>query len=543
MHRRGETIDGRYRLEGLLGRGGMGEVWSAEDVKLGRLVAIKFLRLPSPGAAGATTVQDAIVRFENEARLLARVGHDNVVTVHDWGRGRGDSGGDFYMTMELLEGRTLDQLLADGPPAGQLPPLADVVEWAARICDVLVAAHAKGVIHRDIKPSNVLVTRGGAVKVLDFGIAKLVESSGPQLTGTVIGTPPYMAPEQFTGHASAASDLFALGCLLYALVTGAPPARSGVAPVAVRPKNVRTDLPSALDDLIHRLLRQDPAARPANAAEVRRTLTRVASTLAARPEPARPQPRPRAQSGLGAAPVPPLLGQGPGPARQVAPRPAGAARPEPGLAAFRDLGLPAPPVRGREAPGDLLRNTVEVSGSCLVAFLGTFLLVFTATGLSLTASFLWGVGGAVAAVAAEAVSRLVLTHPPAQASEDEAAVLILTGGMAWLLVLGGCIWLMAAQTGLPWWGDTLAGCGLALGVLGMGLTTYFGAVDELWGGDDRPGPEAVLFNGVLLGATAFGVLFVAADMAWWTALLAAAGIWIAGAVATAFCYFCADEVA
>ncbi|MFI5548386.1 protein kinase [Streptomyces sp. NPDC051815] len=278
----GELIENRYALEELLGRGGFGEVWRAEDGRVGRRVAVKI---------GYPQTPEESRRFEREAGLAGSLAHPNVATVHDFGRIERDGRDAVFLVMELLRGRSLAQVLADG-----VPPLADALEWAGRIADALGAAHAAGIVHRDVKPANVMITETGAVKVLDFGIAKAGSASGSgggtDLTGTgmVIGSFPYMAPERWTGGAGGVpvdgrADLYALGCVLMELLTGSRPfaARemhellaqhlTAAPPV---PSSLRTGLPAVLDSLVRELLAKDPRERPANAAEVSRRLAEAA---------------------------------------------------------------------------------------------------------------------------------------------------------------------------------------------------------------------------------------------------------------------------
>src|SRR5690606_30567652 len=202
----GRLLNGRYRLHSLIGRGGMAEVWRGEDLRLERRVAVKLL--------GESTDPDRLARFRREARTVARLSHPNIVTGHDLGV----DGGVTYLVMELIEGTSLATRLAKGPLT-----VGDAVAIAGQVCDALAAAHAAGIVHRDIKPGNILLTPAGTVKVCDFGIARLLHASPTQLTttGTVIGTSEYMAPEQASGApVDGRTDLYALGCVLYAMLTG-----------------------------------------------------------------------------------------------------------------------------------------------------------------------------------------------------------------------------------------------------------------------------------------------------------------------------------
>ena len=273
----GRLIGGRYRLESVLGRGGMAEVWRAVDERLGRPVAVKVLDREAADSV-------AMRRFEREAQAIARLTHPNVVAVYDVGVELDTA----YLVMELVDGGPLSGLLATGPMA-----VDDAVRMAAQVCDALQAAHDAGVVHRDIKPDNILVTPAGVVKVLDFGIARVVQAAGPRLTGAAVamGTGAFMAPEQAAGGpVDARTDLYALGCVLYAMLTGGPPFHSDdplgllwlqINQPAVPVATVRPDVPAALDALVGQLLAKSPADRPGTAAEVRQRLDEISGTGAA----------------------------------------------------------------------------------------------------------------------------------------------------------------------------------------------------------------------------------------------------------------------
>ncbi len=208
---------GRYRLVRLLGSGGMGEVYFAEDTQLGRPVALKVL----PADVAATRAQAA--RLAREARAASAISHPNVAHVYEIG----EEGGRPFIAMEYVEGQPLDRW-RDTPPA-----VEQVLAVAVQLADALAEAHARGVVHRDLKPANVLVDKSGRVKVLDFGIAKLqpAEPPGPDeetqlrtATGSVMGTVAYMSPEQLEGRTvDARSDLWSLGVVLYELASGRHP--------------------------------------------------------------------------------------------------------------------------------------------------------------------------------------------------------------------------------------------------------------------------------------------------------------------------------
>ena len=211
---------GQYQILGPLGAGGMGEVYVARDPSLGRKVAIKLLPVRLSGD------RETLVRFTREARAASALNHPNIVTIYEVGMDK--SSGSPYIVMEYIEGRDLRSLLAEGPLSNRR-----TLDIAAQIADGLAAAHEQGIIHRDLKPENVMVTKDGYVKVLDFGLAKVVGTSEEEEDtarldmpgtnpGTILGTIGYMSPEQATGKPlDFRSDQFALGAILYELSTGA----------------------------------------------------------------------------------------------------------------------------------------------------------------------------------------------------------------------------------------------------------------------------------------------------------------------------------
>ena len=282
MH--GQLISGRYRLEAVLGRGGMATVWRGVDERLGRSVAVKLLDR-------ADTADPVMVeRFDREARTAGGLTHPNIVAVYDVGTDDGVP----YLVMELIDGTSVAALLASGPL-----PIGQAVDIARQTCDALAVAHAQGVVHRDIKPANILFTTRGSVKVCDFGIARLTHQQQNDLTAPhmAIGTSAYMAPEQVNGAAvDARTDLYALGCVMYAMLTGHPPF-TGDNPLtvlwqhqhqpALAVASLRPDTPADLDALIARLLAKNPSERPASATEVRDRLTVHAETETATAQPTR----------------------------------------------------------------------------------------------------------------------------------------------------------------------------------------------------------------------------------------------------------------
>jgi hypothetical protein len=257
---------GPYRVLQVLGCGGMGVVFAAEDPQLRRPVALKVLR-PALAAGGA-----ARERFLREARAAAGIDHDHVITVYQVGEDRGVP----FLAMPLLQGESL----ADRLRREQRLPVPEVLRIGGELAEGLAAAHAKGLVHRDIKPSNVWLAGGhGRVKLLDFGLARAAAGEAHLTrTGVVVGTAAYMAPEQARGgEVDARSDLFSLGCVLYQMATGAVPFRgsdtlSTLTSLAVDrprpPHEVNPAVPPALSDLVMHLLVRSPCDRPPSAATV-----------------------------------------------------------------------------------------------------------------------------------------------------------------------------------------------------------------------------------------------------------------------------------
>ncbi|GIF71928.1 serine/threonine-protein kinase [Asanoa siamensis] len=256
----GRRLADRYELEEVLARGGMGVVWRGRDLRLDRAVAVKLVS--GPAAADPTMVE----RFAREARAAALLNHPNIVGIHDFGT----DGDDSYLVMELVEGRSLAAVLADGPL-----PVADAVEVTAQACAGLAAAHDAGIVHRDVKPANLIRTPAGVVKVCDFGVAHLAHAERLTSSAIAMGSTSYMAPEQVNGEpVDARTDLYGLGCTLYALLAGAPPF-VGATPLAVVHQHVTTpppdllrarpDVPPALATLVADLLAKRPEDRPGSA--------------------------------------------------------------------------------------------------------------------------------------------------------------------------------------------------------------------------------------------------------------------------------------
>jgi eukaryotic-like serine/threonine-protein kinase len=273
-------LEGRYRLVRMIGSGGMGTVWEAEDENLGRPVAVKVL------SESLTGGERAVRRFEREARAAARLSGPHVAAVYDFGRSEGSP----YIVMELVRGETLaDRLAREGP----LPP-RDAARIATQVAEALEEAHAAGVVHRDVKPDNVMLTSTSDVKVMDFGIAAAAWAERITTSDLFLGTPSYVAPEQAKGEKTTpASDVYALGAVLYEMVAGRPPF-VGESPVAVAVAHVREDppplaqlagdVPPNIAAAAMTALAKNPAERPASAAAfasmLREPPTRPASTPA-----------------------------------------------------------------------------------------------------------------------------------------------------------------------------------------------------------------------------------------------------------------------
>ncbi|UGQ15229.1 protein kinase [Yinghuangia sp. ASG 101] len=268
---------GRYRTLRRIGGGGMAVVHEAHDRALDRVVAVKRLR---PDLA-----EDAVARsrFAREAQHAAALDHPAIVRVYDTGEDDGPTGPIPWIVMELVRGHTLRALLRHhGGPL----PWRRALRIVAPVLDALDYSHARGIVHRDIKPVNVMVAEDGAVKVMDFGIARVVHDGSAPLTavGHIMGTPQYFSPEQALGHpASPRSDVYSVGCLLYELLVGTVPF-DGDSAITVASKHVRDeplppsayrDVPGAVDDLVLHALRKDPQLRFAGAAEMRSAVGRI----------------------------------------------------------------------------------------------------------------------------------------------------------------------------------------------------------------------------------------------------------------------------
>ena len=272
-------LGGRYELDGVVGRGGMAEVYRARDLRLDRVVAVKTLR---EDLARDQTFQ---ARFRREAQSAASLNHPSIVAVYDTGEDNTGMSHVPFIVMEFVDGRTIRDLLRDDRRL--LPERAlEITDGVLRALDY---SHRAGIVHRDIKPGNVMLNRQGEIKVMDFGIARAVADTQATMTQTaqVIGTAQYLSPEQARGErVDARSDLYSVGCLLYELLTGRPPF-TGDSPVAIAYQHVREnpvppsridpDLPPWADGIVLRAMEKDPNDRYQSAADMRSDIQRALS--------------------------------------------------------------------------------------------------------------------------------------------------------------------------------------------------------------------------------------------------------------------------
>ncbi|WP_433660750.1 Stk1 family PASTA domain-containing Ser/Thr kinase [Nocardia sp. CA-128927] len=272
-----KNLSSRYELGEIIGFGGMSEVHKARDLRLSRDVAIKVLR------ADLARDPTFYLRFKREAQNAAALNHPAIVAVYDTGEAKVDDGPLPYIVMEYVEGDTLRDIVRG---QGPLPPRR-AMEVVADVCAALDFSHKAGIVHRDMKPANIMINRAGAVKVMDFGIARAIADAANPMTQTaaVIGTAQYLSPEQARGETvDARSDVYSVGCVLFEILTGEPPF-TGDSPVAVAYQHVREDprlpshvhpgVPRELDSVILKAMSKNPANRYQSAAEMRADLIRV----------------------------------------------------------------------------------------------------------------------------------------------------------------------------------------------------------------------------------------------------------------------------
>ncbi len=276
----------RYELEGKLGEGAMGVVYRARDRNLGRVVALKMLS-PEMG-----TEDELRLRFQREAEAVGRLNHPNIVSVYDMGEHEGR----LYMAMELLEGEDLRSLVEKQAPLATAERVRILCEIAAGVA----YAHSRGVVHRDLKPANILLTSTGHVKILDFGLARLATMETITRQGVILGTPDYMSPEQAMGKpVDTRTDVFSSGAVFYEFLTLQKPFKGKTLHsvlyqiISDEPEAVLTlnpEVPARLALVVHRMLRKDPAKRPASMDEVERELRALALSLRRSLGPAAPLP-------------------------------------------------------------------------------------------------------------------------------------------------------------------------------------------------------------------------------------------------------------
>jgi serine/threonine-protein kinase len=268
---------GRYRVVRELGRGAMGVVYLAEDESLQRQVAIKTLMLPDDSSER----KNLEARFLQEAKAAGGLNHPGIITIHDLGR----EGDWLYIAMELLQGSELRERMLAGPMA-----LDEALDIAGQVASALAVAHERGVVHRDVKPGNIMLLAGGQAKIMDFGIARMKSSDVRTQSGTMMGSPKYMSPEQVGGHpVDHRSDIFSLGTMLHEMLTGEPAfvgntlgellnviLHGSATPVS----NYRQDIPPELELVLARAMQKNPGSRYQDAAEMARDLAQIRGVAA-----------------------------------------------------------------------------------------------------------------------------------------------------------------------------------------------------------------------------------------------------------------------
>src|SRR5580698_5455409 len=282
----GQTVS-HYRILGKIGGGGMGVVYEAEDVRLGRHVALKFI--PDHLVRDKRSLE----RFTREARAASQLNHSNICTIHDIEENDGHP----FIVMEKLEGESLKQRIREQTGPSHAMPADEVLEIAVQVADALAASHAKGIVHRDIKPANIFLTPGGQVKILDFGLAKLAKDGSVGTTtdtsleesltqvGVIPGTAVYMSPEQArSDDLDVRSDIFSFGVVLYEMATGKKPftgtnvvttLHAVINAKPAPPRSVNPAVPKELEAIIGKAMEKDRDARYQNAAEMKAALARL----------------------------------------------------------------------------------------------------------------------------------------------------------------------------------------------------------------------------------------------------------------------------
>ncbi|MER7751165.1 serine/threonine-protein kinase [Kitasatospora sp. NPDC097643] len=486
---RGTELDGRYRLDTVLGSGGMGQVWRAFDERVGRPVAVKLLTAADPASA-------SIERFAAEARAAGNLSSPHIVTVHDFGRAGPEQGGAPFLVMELLEGRSLEEIISQGA----LPPVEDALDWTLQVCTALAAAHRADLVHRDVKPANAMLLPGGTVKILDFGIVKhLYQDLSLTGTGHAIGTAAYMAPEQARGDRNIGPtvDLYAAGCLLHTLLTGRPPFTG--APLAVlhqhltqqpeAPSSHRASIPAAVDELVLHLLAKEPADRPADAAQVIDAIEALLAPPARRQHSTPPStvapglftaPTKTAWRVQPAPPHPPTVPDAP-PAPTPGSTPSARREPTP-LDVPPEPEPDAPPAKPRTARSTATARSALIGG----ALIGLQLVAFASW------SVRWAVPVAIAAALLLALG-LKFDEPTAEDTDDAGGVFVSLGVTA-----VSCL-LLLTMSPMPWWGVLILSgvmCPVLLGVqwpLVRGLSQTF----NRHGADVQTAVSAGLVNATL----------------------------------------------
>ena len=267
------TLNGRYQLLSRSGAGGMATVYKAQDLLLGRLVAIKLLH------ESLTNDEEFLHRFQQEARAAAKLSHPNIVTVHDIGQD------DYrqYIVMEYVEGMTLKQIIRDHAARGAMMPVNRAIDLAIQICAGIGYAHRAGLVHCDVKPQNILVTRDERIKVADFGIARAMNQISQHNREMVWGTPQYFSPEQASGEqATPASDVYAIGIILYEMLTGRLPFEAE-SHTALALKHIQEPPPSVsrlnpavppqIEQIVNKILSKEPSGRYRTGDQLGRILT------------------------------------------------------------------------------------------------------------------------------------------------------------------------------------------------------------------------------------------------------------------------------